>query len=158
MALYLEVTNNGDVAIGRDEGLFQPGETTQHTASGPDGLREIDAHPDLSVKVVDVAPEDALPVGFEVEREFDATPDAKELAEHSEVDLAEIEGSGLQGRIIKSDVESYIKLKVEEERVGADDSPEGPVTSEDPPEKQAEVMVAPRGIQRKSLSSEEPGI
>ncbi len=53
MAFEVEVTNNGDLAIGRDNKLFEPGETVEHTLSGSAGLLEIVSHPDLSVVVTE---------------------------------------------------------------------------------------------------------
>ena len=41
--------------------------------------------------------------------EIDATPDAKELADENGIDLASIEGTGKDGRILKSDVQSAIE-------------------------------------------------
>ncbi len=43
------------------------------------------------------------------EDEADASPAARELAEAEGVDLSEVEGSGEDGRILKSDVEAHLE-------------------------------------------------
>ena len=51
----------------------------------------------------------AIPAeGLEEGAEIDATDGAKELADEENVDLMQVEGTGADGRITKSDVEDYI--------------------------------------------------
>jgi len=44
---------------------------------------------------------------------FDVTDSARELAEEAGIDLASIEGTGKEGRILKSDVQKAIKERDE---------------------------------------------
>ncbi len=53
MGFEVKVTNSGDLAIGRDNKLFEPGETVDHELSGSAGLLEIVSHPDLSAVVTE---------------------------------------------------------------------------------------------------------
>jgi large subunit ribosomal protein L21 len=57
---------------------------------------------------VEVAVDDTPPVA-----EFDITDSARELAEEAGLDLATIEGTGKEGRILKSDVQKAIKNRDE---------------------------------------------
>ena len=44
--------------------------------------------------------------------ELDATPSAVALAEEHKIDLGEVEGSGVDGRVVKSDVEALVLPKL----------------------------------------------
>lgn len=49
------------------------------------------------------------------EEDIDATDSARQLAEENGIDLSEVEGSGDNGRILKSDVEAVIRKSASEE-------------------------------------------
>lgn len=80
---------------------------------------EAEANPFLDVReegsaVAEAASADEIPAPpeeGEIENapEFEATPSAIELAEELGVDLASVEGSGADGKIVKSDVANFAK-------------------------------------------------
>ena len=55
----------------------------------------------------------AMRVEADAAEEIDATPTAVKLADEEDIDLALIEGTGDSGRILKSDVEDFIKAQPE---------------------------------------------
>lgn len=68
---------------------------------------EVEAEAPVVVEETPAAAE-AAPVA-----EFDITDSARELAEEAGIDLANIEGTGKEGRILKSDVQKAIKNRDE---------------------------------------------
>lgn len=69
--------------------------------------------------------------------EIDATPAAEELAAEHGIALAELEGTGKDGRILKSDVESAVKALEAEEEAEEEAKDEAP---EEAPEPEAEEI------------------
>lgn len=157
MAIKIEVTNSGEVDLGRDNKLFPAGETVPHTASGAEGLAEISDHPDLDVVIREVGADDQLPPSFKVVKEYDITDSARELAEEHDLDLEGVHGTGSQGRITKQDVEAAVRLEQEEGEKGPQAAaPDNRVTSEDPLPKQMSKQVAPHGVQAIDLADKDP--
>jgi len=73
------------------------------------------------IKIVDIsfpkgkkqpaAVEEATPGAEELGDDYDITPAARSLAAENGIDLATIEGSGKDGRILKSDIDKAIKAQ-----------------------------------------------
>ena len=59
----------------------------------------------------EAAPADVAPEPMPEETSIDATPTAVQLAEEAGIDLSMIDGSGKEGRILKSDVAAAIKAQ-----------------------------------------------
>ncbi len=57
--------------------------------------------------------------------EVDVTDAARDLAEQHGIDLATLEGTGKEGRILKSDVEGAIQARADEDAEGSDENEEG---------------------------------
>lgn len=74
---------------------------------------EVEEAPDETEAAVDVD-EEAVEEDQDEASEIDITPAAAELAEEHDLDLTSIEGTGKDGRILKSDVQGAIK-ELEEE-------------------------------------------
>lgn len=67
--------------------------------------------PVVEPPVVEVVEVEAKPAAAEAPVEVDATDTARSLAEENGIDLATIEGTGKEGRILKSDVAKAIKAR-----------------------------------------------
>jgi len=84
-------------------------------AEKPKAAAPVEEAPAVEAPVAEAAPEPAVEEAPATEAtdagEFDVTPAAAELAAEHGIDLATIEGSGKDGRILKSDIDKAIKEK-----------------------------------------------
>lgn len=71
----------------------------------------VEVEPVVEPPVVEVVEVEAKPAAAEAPVEVDATDTARSLAEENGIDLATIEGTGKEGRILKSDVAKAIKAR-----------------------------------------------
>ena len=71
----------------------------------------VEVEPVVEPPVVEVVEVEAKPAAVEAPVEVDATDTARSLAEENGIDLATIEGTGKEGRILKSDVAKAIKAR-----------------------------------------------
>jgi len=93
-----------DIDFGKGKSVAPKAEADKPTAKKPAAKK---AAPKKA------APVEAAVVETPVVEEFDITDSARALAEEAGIDLATIEGTGKEGRILKSDVQKAIKNRDE---------------------------------------------
>lgn len=74
----------------------------------------------------------------ETKEKVDATEGAEALAKSEKVDLSEVKGTGAEGRVIKDDVEKFLRAQREEEDTDDEESDEATDEAEDEDEEEDE--------------------
>jgi large subunit ribosomal protein L21 len=85
-----------------------PKKAAPKKAAAPKPESTVEAPVEAAVEATPVVVADEAPVA-----EFNITDSARELAEEAGIDLATVEGSGKEGRILKSDIQKAIKNRDE---------------------------------------------
>lgn len=85
--------------------------TTAVKAKSADKAKTAEKAKPVSEPKAKKAPKKAEKTATPAATAIDATPTAKELAEEAGIDLASVEGTGKDGRILKSDVQAVIKTQ-----------------------------------------------
>ncbi len=98
-----------DIDFGKGKSVAPKAEADKPTAKKPAAKK---AAPKKAAPKK-AAPVEAAVVETPVVEEFDITDSARALAEEAGIDLATIEGTGKEGRILKSDVQKAIKNRDE---------------------------------------------
>lgn len=145
--LRVKVTNNGSTTVGRLNQVFDSGQTKEFDLDMGWRLSEVVSHPDLAVEIVSADPGE-VPAEFTNKLALNVTDSAREYADKNNVNLADVRGSGKDGRITVDDVKSHADA-----RFDAGQAADRIVSTMDSPEAQRE---AEKQAQRRSADPGTP--